>query len=286
MRARLIFILLLSAGVALSLFFARALWRTDVLRSAEREGFQIAERLIATRVHFATVAAAKAVRGGLQIRMDHRSGRSALPFPATFTHELANIYSAPSNIAVLFYSPFPFDGRPAHVFDPFQVSAWNSLIQGLSARVVELDDGGRNTILRVVHPDRMTHNSCVDCHNGHPRSTKRDWKRGDLRGVVEVALDVDDRLSGVDRALFSIAMGAIALIVGAGFAADRMQSRIGEGSAAWQKGGKKGPPAPVDNKPEPASFALMPPPSDPPPDDGKPGPPDAKTPEPPKPPRA
>ena len=34
---------------------------------------------------------------------------------------------------------------------------------------------------------------CVDCHNTHPDSTKKDWRVGEMRGVLEIIrpLDVD-----------------------------------------------------------------------------------------------
>ncbi|HBY77603.1 MAG TPA: adenylate/guanylate cyclase, partial [Cyanobacteria bacterium UBA11148] len=33
--------------------------------------------------------------------------------------------------------------------------------------------------------------SCVGCHNTHPDSPKRDWKVGDLRGVLEITHPLD-----------------------------------------------------------------------------------------------
>ena len=30
--------------------------------------------------------------------------------------------------------------------------------------------------------------ACVDCHNSHPESPKRDWKVGDVRGIQEVTI--------------------------------------------------------------------------------------------------
>ena len=33
--------------------------------------------------------------------------------------------------------------------------------------------------------------SCVACHNSHPESTKRDWKVGDVRGIVSVSTPIE-----------------------------------------------------------------------------------------------
>jgi adenylate cyclase len=33
--------------------------------------------------------------------------------------------------------------------------------------------------------------SCIDCHNTHPDSTRRNWKVGDVRGVLEIIRPLD-----------------------------------------------------------------------------------------------
>ena len=34
----------------------------------------------------------------------------------------------------------------------------------------------------------MMESACVNCHNSHPESPKRDWKIGDVRGIQEVSI--------------------------------------------------------------------------------------------------
>lgn len=50
--------------------------------------------------------------------------------------------------------------------------------------------GGRR-YFTAVYPDRATVPSCVDCHNTHPNSSKRDFKVGDVMGgmIVRVPLE-------------------------------------------------------------------------------------------------
>ena len=33
--------------------------------------------------------------------------------------------------------------------------------------------------------------ACVNCHNSHPDSTKKDWKVGEVRGVLEIIRPLD-----------------------------------------------------------------------------------------------
>src|SRR5262245_32880303 len=43
--------------------------------------------------------------------------------------------------------------------------------------------------------DVLTGEACVSCHNSHPDSPKKDWKIGDVRGVIEIASVIDTQLA-------------------------------------------------------------------------------------------
>ena len=59
--------------------------------------------------------------------------------------------------------------------------------------------------------------SCLGCHNTHPDSPKRDWKVGDVRGVVEIIAplhrDVARVRSGL-RGSFILVAGVSAALLG------------------------------------------------------------------------
>src|SRR5439155_6039306 len=44
--------------------------------------------------------------------------------------------------------------------------------------------------LRYARAQRMQQ-TCVQCHNGHPDSTKKDWKEGEVVGVLEIIRPLD-----------------------------------------------------------------------------------------------
>jgi diguanylate cyclase (GGDEF)-like protein len=50
-------------------------------------------------------------------------------------------------------------------------------------------------VLRLAVADRMQQ-SCVDCHNTAAASPKKDWKVGDVRGLIEVVQPIDAVLAG------------------------------------------------------------------------------------------
>lgn len=50
--------------------------------------------------------------------------------------------------------------------------------------------GGRS-YFTAIYADRATLSSCVECHNQHPRSKRRDFKLGDVMGAVVVRVPLE-----------------------------------------------------------------------------------------------
>ena len=73
---------------------------------------------------------------------------------------------------------------------------------------------GRPSI-RLALADRMEKQDCVDCHNSHPDSPKRDWKLNDVRGVLEVIRPLDQNVASTHTALLYTINGAV-LVYGFG----------------------------------------------------------------------
>jgi hypothetical protein len=75
--------------------------------------------------------------------------------------------------------------------------------------------------------------TCVECHNTHPKSPRKDWQEGDVRGVLVIIrpLDKDEARVGealhlallLSAAVSGLLLGGSMLMVWAG----RRRARVG-----------------------------------------------------------
>jgi class 3 adenylate cyclase len=131
---------------------------------------------------------------GITPRQDYRNHDGAIPFPATFSIELAKAMTNPeTGIITRLYSDYPFasrkDGGPK---DEYESLAWTTLrfAQDRTKPFVRFEKVNNRMSMRYGKSVVMKQ-SCVDCHNSHPDSTKKDWKVGDVRGVREVIVPME-----------------------------------------------------------------------------------------------
>jgi len=131
---------------------------------------------------------------GITPRQDYQHHDGAIPFPATFSIELSQAVTHPeTGIVNRLYSDYPFatrkDGGP---HDEFETVALTSLrfAQDKTKPFVRFENVNGRMSMRYGKSVIMKQ-SCVDCHNTHPDSTKKDWKVGDVRGVREVIIPMD-----------------------------------------------------------------------------------------------
>ncbi|HKI60056.1 MAG TPA: PAS domain S-box protein, partial [Mariprofundaceae bacterium] len=127
----------------------------------------------------------------LEVTQNFRNKAHSLPLPITLHSELsekmgAEHFGTHSRI----YSDYPFPrNKEGGVKDTFERDALAALSKspGKPFYRVEGEDDGR--ILRFAKADIMRQ-SCIGCHNSSPESPKRDWKVGDLAGVLSISVPI------------------------------------------------------------------------------------------------
>jgi serine/threonine protein kinase len=127
-----------------------------------------------------------------------------LSIPATFLHDVGEQLHQDSQtgIRVRQYSeePFPWrkDGGP---HDDFERDALQRLRNSKGQETVhDFTEIDGEPVVRYAQA-RIMQQSCVDCHNTHPLSTRKDWKVGDVRGVLEIIRPLKHDQARVKQAL-------------------------------------------------------------------------------------
>jgi class 3 adenylate cyclase len=152
-----------------------------------------------------------------QVIHNYESVPGAIPIPATLSLELGRVIAdKQSNVNYRFVSDYPFRGRAAHQLDDFEKTSLASLrASPEQPPLVLATSNGTASQVRLIAPVLMSA-ACVQCHNSHPDSPKKDWKIGDVRGLQEI--EIHDQIStSVWSFKYSLAYFLLAATAGLGF---------------------------------------------------------------------
>ena len=165
--------------------------------------------------------------GSIEVTHEHAMRRNVLPLPSTFTIEAGQQLSVKeTGMQLKLYSDYPFrkGGGPSDDFEHRTLDLLNKRAKQESSSSDTLEFHQFVTIdgqhcLKYARGQVMKQ-SCLQCHNTHDQSSKKNWKEGDLAGVLLLTrpLDRDIRRtqSGL-RSAFLLVGGIVIVLVGFGF---------------------------------------------------------------------
>jgi C4-dicarboxylate-specific signal transduction histidine kinase len=171
--------------------------------------------------------------GTFKASSGHKGDAKAIPLPVTMILDLSAILEK-QNTAISLYSKFPFPNRENRLLDSFQQEAWDFLTRNPRETYSRQEMLNGKQVVRVAVADVMGQ-ACVNCHNTIAGSPKKDWKVGDVRGVLEVTSVIDAELANgaalsrsiiVWATLIGLALLGIALLV-AGSVTRQIEALIG-----------------------------------------------------------
>ncbi len=155
---------------------------------------------------------------GLRVAEQAHGDGQSIPLPVTFTMRIGErMADSGRRGKTRLYSPYPFPGRSTDggLRDDFQKAAWERLNVDPSTPVVRTVETTDGRVLRYAVADRMRA-SCIQCHNEHPDSPRRDWKEGDVRGVLEVEIPLAQVEAQASRNLMESTVLLLCLAVAGG----------------------------------------------------------------------
>lgn len=149
---------------------------------------------------------------------EYKLHAGAIPLPATFTIDAGErISKADSGVQVRVYSRYPWPGRKdGGPKDEFEQRALDWLEKKPDEPFREFTSvGGQRSL--VYATARKMELSCVKCHNASDRSPKKDWRVGDVVGVLKIVRPLDREIErtqvGLRGAFLTMGASAALLLV-------------------------------------------------------------------------
>jgi methyl-accepting chemotaxis protein len=208
--------IILLAGLILAWFVIPTMMIDNSIAIATNNAERLVGQFKTIRGYYTKNVIKKVVASkALKPSFNHKNEADGVPLPATFIHDLSELLKQ-DDITVNLYSAYPFPNRKERQLDGYQRRAWDRLSENPESVVVEREERGERTILRVGIADRMVAQGCVDCHNSRADTPKNDWQLNDVRGVLEVDSDVTPQILAAQKLsrwiLLGIAIAGLLLI--------------------------------------------------------------------------
>jgi serine/threonine protein kinase len=187
-------LLAVTLGSALGLWHLSQLSEQLVRESALRSAAEESEVLNQVNDLYSASVVDRAKEAKVEATHDYLNHPGQIPLPATLTIELGRLLAekSRSGVQVRLYSDHPFrsrkDGGPR---DDFGREALRHVSANPDEPFARFEDVDGRPSLRYATARRMQ-KTCVDCHNGHPDSTYKQWKVGDASGVLEIIRPLDN----------------------------------------------------------------------------------------------
>jgi hypothetical protein len=140
----------------------------------------------------------------LKIDLDHKIKNNTVPLPATLVHDLGVLFTEKTENTVSMYSNFPFPNRKDRVLDKFQKEALAFIIQNPKKTFSREDTLNEQVVFRTAIPDYLSANACVNCHNFRADTPKNDWELGEIRGVIEVTIPLNNSFGSAQNLTYTI----------------------------------------------------------------------------------
>ena len=167
-----IFALLVAMVVTIPLVFA-----------AEFSREAAAKYILATAKAFRTVYSqqilGQASKAGIKSDENWKKDDHAVMLPAQFL-KAAGAELKDFELSLIGLTPIYKENLPK---SKAEEDALNKLVANPNAETLTFEDGNQ---FKGIAPDLAIADSCVSCHNSHPSSPKKDFKKGDLMGAIVV----------------------------------------------------------------------------------------------------
>lgn len=179
-------------GAAITLYVSwqhqTELERATAVRAASSYSYAVSS----IRKFYSDQIVPRAKEAGVTVSHDYRDKTGTIPFPATLSIDLGEeLVKGGGGSHYRLYSKYPFPWRNQRTMDGYEREALTALTTHPEKPFIRIETTERGKIMRYATAVLMGQ-GCVDCHNSHAASPRKDWRTGDVRGVQQVIIPLSD----------------------------------------------------------------------------------------------
>lgn len=193
-------------GVLISVVLAYAVQYTQrnlAIEQARKTAFSVANQIAADRAVYTDEVVGKLQRDGASAvpanLSQYPSIRGGIPLPASFVHLTSKVVNAKGSHTADLLSLWNLDPNKGPR-NPQEREALQDLVRDPSGVRGWIADEGTAFVRYVqVIADVASGQGCVDCHNAHPASKKRDFRVNDVMGGLVISVPMKEAFDASAR---------------------------------------------------------------------------------------
>jgi hypothetical protein len=113
-----------------------------------------------------------------------------LPLPAQFVLETGRLVAQqPNGIRFRLISSWPINKKNSPTTE-FERTALTKILANPDRPYTGVTTQGKTRVFQALYADKALSQRCADCHNVHPKSSKRDFKSGDVMGGILLTIPI------------------------------------------------------------------------------------------------
>lgn len=129
---------------------------------------------------------------GVVMAREDWENKNAIPLPAQFLHISSKLVAESGHgIRFRLISLWPIYRRNGPATD-FERKALEQLSLNSDTPQRGIVSTGKKRLFQAIYADTAINDTCTTCHNAHPLSPKRDFKKGDLMGAIVITIPLED----------------------------------------------------------------------------------------------
>jgi len=142
----------------------------------------------ADRTIYTTLIVERMQTRGIVVASENWEQRGTLPLPVQFLDEAAHAVAlAQPGVRFRLISLWPINERNKPRTE-YERTGLNEILTGENNRYTALTAEGQARYFHAVYADKAVSQSCVGCHNAHPRSPRKNFKVNDVMGGLVITI--------------------------------------------------------------------------------------------------